>query len=806
LTEKAQVVIVGGGVIGLSIAYHLGHLGIQDVVLLERNQLSSGTSWHAAGIVGPLRASMNLTALARYAIDLFGELEAETDQATGYRQTGGLWLTQTRDRLQELKRIGAMGDMNALDTEIISAHEVRNRFDLLHSDDLAGGLWVEQDGQVNPVDLCMAYAKGARAQGVQIRENCTVTAVESQDGAVKAVKLADGSHIECEKLVNCAGAWARQFGELAGIKIPLVACEHMYLVSEPIAKLPDPCPIVRDLDAGIYLKEDSGKLVLGTFEPNPRLWQPGRDDAAYLMFDEDWEHVGPMVEAGLHRLPVLGDYGTTHFMNGPESFTPDTRQIMGESPDLKNYFVAAGFNSIGVMSSAGVGKVMADWIRDNQAPLDLWEVDILRLDPLMCNDDYLASRLPESVHNQFAPHWPYKQFKTGRNLRKSIWHNQLASQGAVFGAPTGWERPLWYARDNTETSLEYSYGRQNWWPAAKNEALHCAANVSLFELSPFAKFQLEGVDALALLQYLCCSDIDVAVGRTVYTLMLNSKGGIEAELTVTRLSQTVFWVVSGAATRFKDLYWMRKHRQEFERVDISDKTESYAVLGVMGPQSRALMQSLCDNDMSDAKFAFSSTQTIGIVGVELRATRLSFVGELGWELTIPVEHAIRVYGAIVAGGKNYRLGHAGHFCLDSCRLEKGYRHWGHDMGSEDTPWEMGLGFAVELNKGDEFIGRQSLLEQDREKPSKHLLLCEVEAEGLLILHDEPVYQDNALVGRCSSGGQGFRTGKLLCFVIIKTLERQSRKQFVGSRFDIEVAGERFPIKVLARPPYQVHLR
>ncbi len=806
-TEKAHIVIVGGGAIGLSIAYHLGKLGIKDVVLLERNQLTSGTSWHAAGIVGPLRASMNLTTLAKYAIDLFTTLESETGQETGYKQTGGLWLAQQEARLTELKRISAMGDRSGLDTSIISPDEIRDRFNLLHCDDLYGGMWVEQDGQVNPVDLCMAYAKGAKANGVIIRENSVVTQVEQSNGAVKAVVLQDGSRIECDKLVNCAGSWARLLGELSAVNIPLISCEHIYVVTDPVEQLPAPCPIVRDLDGGIYIKEDSGKLVLGTFESNPKHWQASTDDSAYLMFAEDWDHVQPMIESGIHRLPVIGDQGITHFMNGPESFTPDTKQVMGEVPELKYYFVAAGFNSIGVMSSAGVGKVMAEWIRDGEAPMDLWEVDITRIDPLTGNEDFLKSRLSESVHNQFDMHWPYKQFKTGRNLRQSTWHELLAQQGAVFGAPTGWERPLWFAKNEAEKEVQYSYGDQSWWTFAQREALHCQQHVSLFELSPFTKIEVEGEWSLDYLQYLCSNDIDVKTGVAVYTFMLNHKGGIEAELTVTRLSKNRFWITSGAATRFKDLYWIRKHMTadsgvETTDVQISDITETRAVLGIMGPKSRDLMQCLSNADFSDDRFPFSTAQKISIDECDVIATRLSFVGELGWELSIPVAQANRVYQAVIKAGEQHQLAHAGHFCLDCCRLEKGYRHWGHDMGAEDTPLEIGLKSAVRFDKSSEFIGKQALLSQQKSGCKNHQFLCEVKAEQALLLHDEPVYSNGTIVGHCSSGGIGFRTGKVLCLIMVHSEQAQNRKALMNARYEIEIAGERYDLQVLENPPYK----
>jgi 4-methylaminobutanoate oxidase (formaldehyde-forming) len=795
--ERTNIVVIGGGAIGLSVAYHLGQLGIEDVLLLERDQLTSGTSWHAAGIVGLLRASMNLTTLARYALELFVELEQTTGQATGYRQTGGVWLAQSLERLTELRRIKAMGDRSGLLTEMLTAPEIGERLPFIHTDDLAGGLWVAQDGQVNPVDLCMAYAKAAKAMGVEIREHSLVTDIETGHGAVSAVTLTDGCRIECNKLVLCAGAWSRQLGAMAGVDIPMASCEHMYVVTDVIDALPDPCPIIRDLDSEIYLKGDSGKFVLGAFEANPKPWTPQLQDAGFLMFDEDWDHAQPMLESGIHRAPVIAEHGITHFMNGPESFTPDTKQIMGEATGCKNLFVAAGFNSIGIMSSAGVGKVMAEWIRDNEPPLDMWEVDIARLDPLHSDAEFLQQRLPEAVHNQFAMHWPYKQFETGRDLRRSAWHDKLAERGAVFGAPTGWERPLWYASGEAESELHYSYGVQSWWPAARREALHCQQQVSLFELSPFSKIEVRGPGALELLQRLCCRDVDIEIGRVRYSLMLNQRGGIEAEVTVARLAQDSYRVISGAATRFKDLYWLRKHLDDYGDVEIVDVTDDYAVVGIMGPESISLLRELCDSDFSDQCFPFSSAQTIQIDKRELWAQRLSFVGEAGWELYIPVMEAKAVLDALLACGVRHDLGLAGHFALDSCRLEVGFHHWGHDMGPEDTPFEIGLGFAVNLDKADDFIGKQALLDQRRDGCSKRLRLCEVFADDVLILHDEPVYLGERIVGHCTSGGQGYRSAKTLCFVMFYDRNTNS-----DAGCEIEIAGERYALSILHKPPYQ----
>ena len=820
-----EIVVIGGGAIGLSVAYHLGRLGCPNVVLLERNELTSGTSWHAAGIVGPLRGSQNLTVLAKYALTLFADLEAETGQATGYKQTGGLWLAQHSQRMRELHRIAAMGMMNGLHTDILSPAEIKQKFDLLNTRDLAGGMWVEQDGQVNPVDLCMAYAKAARALGVEIREHTGVASMEMHNHNVTSVVLDNGERLPCNAVVNCAGLWAREIGNMVGVAVPLQAVEHIYVVTEPIPTLPRVTPILRDLDNGIYIKEDAGKLVLGAFEQNARLWDPAsvNPKESFLAFGEDWDHVEPMLNAGLHRLPCLQETGITQFMNGPESFTPDTRQIMGRAPNVENFYVAAGFNSIGIMSSAGVGKVMADWVTMGRAPMDLWEVDIQRFEPADNDPVFLNARIPESVHNQFQMHWPYKQFVTGRNRKQSVWHDVMAKQGAVFAAMAGWERPLWFARGDEDKAIVDSHDTQNWWRMAQRESKTLQQYGGVFELSPFTKIVVSGNDALKLLQRLCCNDLDVPTGKIVYTLMLNQQGGIETECTVIRCAEDVFMVVSGAATRTRDRCWMASHVQEDEAVCINDRTDDYAVVGVMGPQSRALLSSISEQDFSQHEFGFAHSKMIAIGDAEVRACRLSYVGELGWELFIPVEAAVRVLETIVAEMHKHKMDMAGHFCLECCRLEKGYLHWGPDIGSEENPLEANLGFAVKLDKPGGFIGRDALMQHQRVGLEKHLVLFEVEAANPLLLHDEPIFCDGVWVGQTTSGGLGFRTaspepnrlqtgrqglansdltdhGKALCLGYI-SLHGASRATLLKQQFEIEVAGNRFALHPLRRCPY-----
>lgn len=803
-STDAGIVIIGGGVIGLGIAYHLAELGVTDVLLVERNELTSGTSWHAAGIVGPLRATVSMTRLASYATELFPRLEEQTGQGTGYRRTGGYWLARTADRLTELRRIAATGEMMGMDARILSPGDIAERAGFIRTDDLAGGLWVAEDGQASPVDICMAYARRARKAGIRILEGTACAGIETRDGAVHGVTLSDGTMVRCRAVVNCAGAWARHVGIMAGVPVPLQAVEHMYVVTEPVAGLPEPFPILRDLDAGVYFKGDTGKLVLGGFEPGAKVWDAfgPEGDRAYLELPEDWTQFEPFMEAGLHRIPLLESVGIQRFMNGPETFTPDSRQLLGESPFLKGFFIAAGMNSTGMMSSAGIGKAMAEWIVGDEAPMDLWEVDIARFDRASASLQYLAQRMDEAVADTFALHWPIKQPAVGRDLRRSPLHDGLYGAGAVFGAPAGWERPLWYARSETERQLRYSYGDQHWWAAAERESLATRDGVALYEFSPFGKFDIAGSDALALLQHLCANDVAVEHGVAVYTQMLNARGGIEADVTVTRLTDTSFRVVSGAATRWKDLAWMSRARDAggFE-AQIFDATSGEAVIGIMGPRSRALLATLGARDVDNEAFPFSTSRLVEIGPAIVRATRVSFVGELGWELYVPSEHATSVYRAVLAAGEPLGLAHAGHLALDCCRIEKSFKHWGHDIGQWDTPLEAGLSFAVAWDKPQVFIGRDALLRQRDAGVSRRLTSFAIEGAHPLLLHEEPIYRDGRLVGRTTSGGRGFRTGLSLTMGYVEIAPGESRRDMQQERYEIGIAGERFDLRPLMRAAY-----
>jgi 4-methylaminobutanoate oxidase (formaldehyde-forming) len=803
VNESARIVIVGGGVIGLAVAYHLAERGISDVILLERNQLTSGTSWHAAGIVGPLRATLNLTRLAQYATELFPRLEAQTGQSPGYRRTGGLWLARCSERMMELKRVAQIGQVCGLTAVMIEPGEIAERVAGMSVEGIEGALWVAEDGQANPIDLCAAYAKRARMAGLRIRENVSCSGIVTKGSCIAGVRLASGAVIACETVVNCAGAWARRLGATAGVPVPLQAVAHMYVVTEPMSTLPEPFPIVRDLDGGIYLKGDTGKLVLGGFEPNAKLFDADgpAGERPFLELPDDWDQFEPFMAAGLRLFPELSNTGIRRFINGPESFTPDTRPLLGESPYLRGFYVAAGFNSTGMMSSAGAGRAIAEWIVDGEPGLDLWSLDIARFDHAAASRSFVATRMEEAVADLFRMHWPYKQPTAGRDVRRSAFHDAFARAGAVFGAPTGWERPLWFASTAAENVPHYSFGKQPWWEVVKAEAARMSEGSGLFELSPFTKLDVAGPDAARLLRLLCANEVDVEEGRAVYTQMLNEHGGIEADVTVTRCGERAFRVVSGAVSRQKDRAWIERRAHDLGMsASVFDATSAEAVLGVMGPRSRELLQSLTDSDLSDRAFPFGTSRRIGLAMANVRATRISYVGELGFELYIPVECAERLLKSILQASDGRDLVLCGLQALEGCRLEKGYRHWGHDIGAKNTPIEAGLSFAVAWRK-EEFLGREALFTQKAKGVRRHLLHFAVAGANPLLLHDEPIYRDGKLAGATTSGGFGPRTGLSLCLGYVACEPDESRAQLLASEYEIDVAGERYALRPLGKPPY-----
>ena len=800
IPSHARVVIIGGGIVGSSVAYHLTKLGWRDVVLLERRDLSCGTTWHAAGLVGQLRSSHNLTRLASYGAVLYESLEAETGQATGFRRCGSISVARTAERLIELKRGASMAKCFGVEIELISPSEAGRLWPLMRTDDLAGAVWIPRDGRTNPIDTTLALAKGARQGGATILENVAVTGIHRERGVATGVATNHGD-VACEIVVNCAGMWGREIGRMAGVNVPLHASEHFYIVTEPMAGVTRELPVLRDTDGYIYAREEVGGLLMGGFEPIAKPW--GMDgipaDFAFSLLPEDWDHFRIFMEQAIVRIPALETALVRRHVNGPESFTPDNRYMLGEAPELRNFFVAAGFNSVGIASAAGAGRALAEWIVASEPSMDLWDVDIRRFMPFQSNAGYLRERTREVVGLLYAMHWPFRQPETARGVRRSVLHDRLAGRGAVFGVAAGWERANWFATAGVEPRYAYTYGRQNWFPCATAEHRAVREGVGLFDQSSLAKFRLQGPDATAVLQSLCANDVDVPPGRIVYTQMLNARGGIECDLTVSRLAEDTYLIVTIAAAATHDADWIRRSLGD-ARVTLTDVTSAFTVLGVMGPHSRELLSRVTSADLSDTAFPFGTTREIDIGYGLARATRITYVGELGWELYLPTEFAAGAYDAVLEAGEGLGLRHAGYHAMDSLRMEKGYRSWGHDIGGDDTPLQAGLGFAVALKK-DAFVGRDALLRQ-RDKPlTRRLVMFTLDDAEPLLLGDEPIYRDGVLVGRITSGAYGHTLGRSVGMGYVTHADGVDAAFVRAGRWQLEIALGRFAATAHLEPPY-----
>jgi 4-methylaminobutanoate oxidase (formaldehyde-forming) len=802
LPDRCEVVVVGGGVIGVSVAYHLAEAGIQDVVLLERKELTSGTTWHAAGLVGQLRTSINMTQLARYTSQLYRGLEEDTGQATGYRQCGSISIAATAERFEELKRSASMAKVFGLEVNVLSVAEIAEKYPLIHTDDLFGGIHIPSDGYANAVDVTQALAKGAKSRGARIFTDTKVEAILRDGDQVTGVRTAEGE-IRSRYVVVCGGMWSRDLAASVGVNLPLHACEHYYVLFEGVEGLNPELPVLRDYDACTYYKYDAGKLLVGAFEPSAKAW--GMEGISEdFCFDEiagDFDHFEPVLHDAMKRLPALERAGIQKFFCGPESFTPDVRYHLGEAPELKNCFVAAGLNSIGLQSAGGVGKVTAEWIRDGRPPVDLWEVDVRRNMPFQGNRQYLQSRVSESLGLLYATHYPYRQYETGRGVRKSAIHDRLAAIGACHGEAFGWERPNWYAPAGVEPQYEYSYGRQNWFEHSAAEHRAVREGVALFDQSSFGKFRLEGRDAVTVLNRVCANNVDVAAGRVVYTQWLNDRGGIEADLTVTRLSETAFMIVGGAETEVRDFYWLKRRIPDDAHCVLTNMTSSMGVLSIMGPQARDLLQSLTPTDMSHAGFPFATSREIELGFAMLRASRLTFVGELGWELYVPTEFMQHVYDRIIEMGEAFGLVHAGYHALNSLRLEKAYRHWSHDITDEDSPLEAGLGFVIKFDKPGGFIGRDALLAQQEQGVSRHLVQLKLNDPEPLIYHNEPIWRGDEIVGHITSAAYGHTLAGAVGLGYVSAEPGAPADSVLGDDYEVEVACERFSAEVSLRPLY-----
>ncbi len=805
LPDRAQVVVVGGGIVGCSIAYHLVQLGWNDVVLLERDQLTSGTTWHAAGLVGQLRPSRNLTQLAAYSVELYPKLEAETGQMTGFKQNGAITVAQTEERFTELKRAASMANAFGVDVEVLTPAEVAKLHPVTETSDLVGAVFMPKDGQTNPTDTTAALAKGARMGGAKIIERCPARRIETANGRASAV-VTDHGKIECEHVVLAGGMWTRDLAASIGVTVPLHAAEHMYIVTEPMPDVPADLPVLRDYDACIYIKEDAGKLLVGGFEPVAKPWAVDGvpDDASFTVLPEDWDHFEILMDGGLKRIPALAEAGIRQFFNGPESFTPDNRYYMGRAPETQNIYVAAGLNSIGIASAPGVGKALAQWIVDGEAPMDLWDVDITRVEPFQKARTYLRDRTVESLGLLYAMHWPDRQPETARGARRLPYHDKLMERGAVMGVASGWERPMFYAEGDEPREYTYTFGKPCWHDATAREAHATRNDVALYDLTPFAKFEVQGADAEHQLQRLCANDIAQEENRAIYTQMLNAKGGIETDLTVTRLGEQRFLVVTGSTTRLHDWDWMARNMDPGANVTMTDVTSAFAVLGVMGPKSRTLLSSLTDTDLSNEAFPFGTSQEFGLGYAMVRGQRVSYVGDLGWELYVPIEFAAHVHEVLTEAGADHGLRHAGLHCQDCLRLEKGFKHWGHDIGPEDTPIEAGLGFAVARNKNVDYIGREAITAQRENGVNRRLAIFTIDGEpgAPRMLHEEPIWRDGKLVGTTTSGGYAYSIEKPISMGYVESGDGPiSRDDVLSASYEIEIAGDRFPATASLSAPF-----
>ena len=803
IQDKAKVVIIGGGVIGCSVAYHLSKLGWSDVVLLERKQLTSGTTWHAAGLIGQLRASANMTKLAKYTQELYFDLEKETGVSTGFKRVGSISVALTNERMEELKRSAAMARAFGVDVEEISPREIQKRYPHINLERVVGGVFLGKDGQGDPANIALALAKGARQLGAKIHERVTVKKVFKNQNKVTSLEWIDQNgdrgHIACEEIVNCAGMWGHSVGKMLGANIPLHACEHFYIVTEPIAELAQ-LPVLRVPDECAYYKEDAGKMLLGAFEPNAKPWGMSgiSDDFEFDQLPEDFEHFEPILEMAINRLPMLEKAGIHTFFNGPESFTPDDAYHLGRTPEMENVWVAAGFNSIGIQSAGGAGMALAQWMQDKEKPFDLGDVDISRMQPFQGNKKYLFERSKETLGLLYADHFPFRQKESARGVRRTPFHEHLKSKGAVFGEVAGWERANWFSFDGQHDEYVYSWKRQNWFENSAKEHMAVRENVGLYDMSTFGKIRVEGEDAERFLNYLCGANLSVDIGKIVYTQFLNSKGGIEADVTVTRLSETIYLIVTPAATRLADETWLRRNQKDYNVV-ITDITAAEGVLALMGPNSRALLSSVSPNNFDNEINPFGTAQVIEIGMGIARAHRVSYVGELGWELYISSDQCGHIFETIIDAGSDHDLKLCGMHMMDSCRIEKAYRHFGHDITCEDHVLEAGLGFAVDTDKPD-FIGKKAVINKREVGLEKRLVQFQLTEPEPLLYHNEPIIRDSEIVGYISSGNYGHKLGGAIGMGYIPC-EGESPEELLSSKFEIDVSGTICAAKASLKPLY-----
>ena len=800
--SSARVVIIGGGVIGCSVAYHLTKLGWKDVVLLERKQLTSGTTWHAAGLIAQLRATQNMTRLAKYSQELYGGLEDETGVATGFKRVGSITVALTEARKEEILRQASMARAFGVEVEAISPTEVLEKYPHLNIGDVTQGVYLPLDGQGDPANIALALAKGARQRGAQVLERTKATGVARDGRRITGVHWQQGEEtgtINCEHVVNCGGMWGHEVGAMLGTNVPLHACEHFYIVTEAIAGLTQ-LPVLRVPDECAYYKEDAGKILLGAFEPNAKPWAANGipADFEFDQLPEDFDHFEPILADACERMPMLAEAGIHTFFNGPESFTPDDAYHLGLCPEMDNVWVAAGFNSIGIQSAGGAGMALSQWMDAGEKPFDLGDVDISRMQPFQGNKTYLFERSKETLGLLYADHYPYLQKRTARGVRRTPFHQHLLDRGAVMGELAGWERANWFARGSQEAEYRYSWTRQNFFENVRAEHTAVRTGVGMYDMSSFGKIRVEGPDAEAFLNYVAGGNYSVPVGKIVYTQFLNDRAGIEADVTITRLSPDAYLVVTPAATRLADQTWLMRHKDAY-RVTITDMTAAEGVLAIMGPQARDLLQKVSPNDFSNAANPFGTAQEIEIGMGLARAHRVTYVGELGWEIYVSTDMAGHVFETLMDAGAEMGLTLCGMHMMDTCRIEKGFRHFGHDITSEDHVMEAGLGFAVKKDK-PAYIGRDAVLRKQDEGLAMRMVQFKLTDPEPLLYHAEPILRNGEVVGFLTSGAYGHTLGGAMGLGYVPC-KGESVQEVLASSYEIEVAGTRVAATASLKPMY-----
>jgi 4-methylaminobutanoate oxidase (formaldehyde-forming) len=803
--SHARVVIVGGGIAGASTAYHLTKLGVTDVVLLEQGKLTCGTTWHAAGLVGQTRATRNATQMSRYGIELYATLERETGLATGWKQCGSLNVAKTPERLKLIKRQMARAKSFGVEFEYISPADAGRIAPILRTDDLSGAVWIPGDGKANPTDLTQSLAKGARLRGAAIHEGVKVTGVRTHNGRVAGLAWSsaggDSGEIACDTVVNCAGQWARALGRAAGVNVPLYAAEHFYVVTKPIAGVTPALPVIRDPDGFIYYKEEVGGLVMGGFEPVAKPWnaEPIPDKFEFQLLPEDWDQFEPLMRNAIHRTPCLETAEIRMLLNGPESFTLDGNFILGEAPELPGFFVCAGFNSAGIANSGGAGRLIAEWIVGGEAPVDVFDIDVRRFAPLTANRLHLSDRTVETLGLHYAMRWPKEELASVRPLRRSPLYDRLRARGAVFGTKMNWERANYFLPGGAQPP-PYTLDTPAWLPHMLDEQRACREDAVVFDQTSFSKFALKGRDALAVLQRLCANEIDVPVGRMVYTAMLNTRGGFESDLTITRLADDAFFILTGSAQTTRDFAWIDRHIGAGDHAALVDVTSAYSVISVMGPKAEALLRAVSPDDLSKTGLPFSTTRDVDVGYARARAARMSYVGGPGYELVVPTDQCVTLYDALDAAGRAFGLRDAGYYTIDALRIEAGRRAWGAELSPDETPWEAGVGYAVKLDKPAPFIGRDALLRQRDAGVRKRLVQFTFDDPAAFAWGGEPILMDGRNVGELTSAGYSRKLGRAVALGYTRAAEPLSDDALLDARYEVDIAGDAFCVTPHLRPP------